>query len=155
MPPSPTQLYLVSSRFRRKISFVTSFTISNWLKKYYLSQLKKMELVKKICTITLTVGWLKKKQLDRAERHDFWPRLWLFFSPFLFPLKKEVRRKGEWMSKSVIKSHAFLLDQLLVCWLMLYYYYYNLILACKETQKISNIKIAVLIMHISCIFCYI
>ena len=34
-PNTPTQLSLVSIRFRRKISFVTSFTISNWLKKYY------------------------------------------------------------------------------------------------------------------------
>ena len=37
MPPTPTQLNLVSIRFRRKISFVTSFTIFNWLKKYYIS----------------------------------------------------------------------------------------------------------------------
>ena len=35
LPPTPTQLYLVSIKFRRKISFVTSFTISDWLKKYY------------------------------------------------------------------------------------------------------------------------
>ena len=35
LPPTLTQLYLVSIRFRRKISFVTSFTISDWLKKYY------------------------------------------------------------------------------------------------------------------------
>ena len=28
---------------------------------------------------------------DRAERHD--QRLWLFFSPFLFPPKKEKRRR--------------------------------------------------------------
>ena len=35
LPHTPTQLYLVSIRFRRKISFVTSFTISNRLKKYY------------------------------------------------------------------------------------------------------------------------
>ena len=33
--PTPTQLYLVWIRFRRKISFDTSFTISKWLKKYY------------------------------------------------------------------------------------------------------------------------
>ena len=32
--PHPTQLYLVWIRFRRKISSVTSFTISKWLKKY-------------------------------------------------------------------------------------------------------------------------
>ena len=38
LPPTPTQLYFVSIRFRRKISFVTSFTISNWLKKYYLDE---------------------------------------------------------------------------------------------------------------------
>ena len=35
LPPTPTQLYLVSIRFRHKISFVTTFTFSNWLKKYY------------------------------------------------------------------------------------------------------------------------
>ena len=38
LPPTPTQLYLVSIRFRRKISFDTSFTISNLLKKYYCIQ---------------------------------------------------------------------------------------------------------------------
>ena len=37
---------------------------------------------------------------DWAERHDFWPRLMLFFSSFLFPLKKEGRRKEEWDSKN-------------------------------------------------------
>ena len=35
LPPTPTQFYLVWIRFRRKISFVMSFTISEWLKKYY------------------------------------------------------------------------------------------------------------------------
>ena len=50
----------------------------------------------------------------RAERHDFWPRLWLFFSPFPYPPKKEGRRKGEWLAKIVIKSHAFLLDRLYI-----------------------------------------
>ena len=39
---------------------------------------------------------------DRAERYDFWPRLWLFVSV----------SKGEWISKMVIKGHAFLLDRL-------------------------------------------
>ena len=34
---APTQLYLVWIRHQRKISFVMSFTISNWLKKYYLA----------------------------------------------------------------------------------------------------------------------
>ena len=35
LPHTPTQFYLVWIRFWRKISFVTSFTISKWLKKYY------------------------------------------------------------------------------------------------------------------------
>ena len=30
--------------------------------------------------------------IDKAERYDFWPWPWLFFSPFLFHLKKEGRR---------------------------------------------------------------
>ena len=47
---------------------------------------------------------------DRVERHDFWPRVWLFFPLFSSLLKKEGRRKGEWIAKFVIKSHAFLLD---------------------------------------------
>ena len=42
--------------------------------------------------------------------HDLKSRLWLFFSPFLFPPKKEGRRKGELIAKIVILSHAFLLD---------------------------------------------
>ena len=32
--------------------------------------------------------------VDQAERHDLKSPLWLFFSPFIFPLKKEGRRKG-------------------------------------------------------------
>ena len=38
LPPTPTQHYLVSIRLQRKISFVTSFTISKWLKKYYSTE---------------------------------------------------------------------------------------------------------------------
>jgi hypothetical protein len=34
-------------------------------------------------------------QVDRAERHDLKSRLRLFFSPFLFPPKKEGKRKGK------------------------------------------------------------
>ena len=30
---------------------------------------------------------------DRAERLDFWSRLWLFFSPFIFPPKKRGKKK--------------------------------------------------------------
>ena len=30
-----------------------------------------------------------------AERHDFWQRLWLFFSPFLFPTKKKREEEKE------------------------------------------------------------
>ena len=32
---------------------------------------------------------------DQTERHEFCSRLWLFISPFLFPPKKEGRKKGE------------------------------------------------------------
>ena len=35
---NPTQHYLVWIRLQRKISFVTSFTNSKWLKKYYFRQ---------------------------------------------------------------------------------------------------------------------
>ena len=37
---------------------------------------------------------------DRSKRHDFWPRLWLFFSSLFFPPKKRGKRKGEWFSKN-------------------------------------------------------
>ena len=56
--------------------------------------------------------------MDQAERHDIWPRLWLFFSPFLSPSKKEGRRKGEWIARIIIKSHAFLLDHICVSFSM-------------------------------------
>ena len=46
--------------------------------------------------------------IDPAERHHFWPQLWLFFFSYL--LKKEGRRKGLWIANIVIKSYAFLLD---------------------------------------------
>ena len=45
--------------------------------------------------------WKKNLQIfswdykDRAERHDLKSLLWLFFSLFLFPPKKEGRKKGE------------------------------------------------------------
>ena len=39
--------------------------------------------------------------------HDFGPRLWLFYSPFLLPPKKDWRRKGEWISSN--QNHAFML----------------------------------------------
>ena len=35
LSPTPTQYYLVRIRLQRIISFVTSFKISKWLKKYY------------------------------------------------------------------------------------------------------------------------
>ena len=37
---------------------------------------------------------------DRAERHDFWPRLWLFFPPFIFPPKKKREGKRRMKSKN-------------------------------------------------------
>ena len=53
---------------------------------------------------------VESMKMHQAERHDFWPRLWLFSSPFLFRPIKQGRRKGEWIAKIVIKIHAFLLD---------------------------------------------
>ena len=37
---------------------------------------------------------------DRAERHDFWPRLWLFYFPFLFPPKIRGKKKRKMNSKN-------------------------------------------------------
>ena len=56
---------------------------------------------------------------DRAERHDFWSRvllyILLFFSPlFLGGKNKRGSRKGGWIAKLVVKSHAFLLEMLKV-----------------------------------------
>ena len=51
------------------------------------------------------------KQCDRAERHGFEPRLWLLFSPFLFPSKKRGNKKRRRNIKNMIKIPAFLLDQ--------------------------------------------
>ena len=67
--------------------------------------------------------WMSKRRaaigpplnLDRAEGHDFWPRLWLFFSPFVFPPKKK-REEEKWRAKIVIKSRAFLLDPKFAIW---------------------------------------
>ena len=49
--------------------------------------------------------------IDRAERYDLKSRLWIYFSPFLFPPKKRGKRKKRMNSKIVMLSHAFLLDQ--------------------------------------------
>ena len=59
---------------------------------------------------SLIIPLPRGNSIDRTERHDLKSRLWLFFYPFLFPLKKEGRRKGERIAKIVILSHAFLLD---------------------------------------------
>ena len=72
LPPTPTQLYLVSIRFQRKISFVTSFTISNWLKKYYFSlpprnQAKKRKDATKGDNLWFIVGY------NRKESNIRWP----------------------------------------------------------------------------------
>ena len=48
--------------------------------------------------------------------HDFGYSFILFSSL----LKKEERRKGEWTAKLVIKSHAFLLDQIISVWIFLF-----------------------------------
>ena len=37
--------------------------------------------------------WQSTFKIDRAERHDFRPRLWLFFSTFLFPPNKRRKKK--------------------------------------------------------------
>ena len=37
---------------------------------------------------------------DRAEGYDFWPRLWSFFSPFLFPPRKRGKKKRRMNSKN-------------------------------------------------------
>ena len=39
---------------------------------------------------------------DRAERHDFWPPLWLFSSPFLFPPKNRGKKKRRMNSKNLV-----------------------------------------------------
>ena len=39
--------------------------------------------------------YLKTLFEDRAEGHDFWERLWLFFSPFLFPPKIRGRKNSK------------------------------------------------------------
>ena len=43
---------------------------------------------------------------DRAKRHDLKSRLLVILFPFLFSPKK----RGKWLAKIVILSHAFLLD---------------------------------------------
>ena len=76
-----------------------------------------------LCLTYIAIAFIstKKKRIketlksDRAKRHDFWPRLWLFFSPFLFPLKKREEEKDNELEKIVNKGHAFLLD----LWLMI------------------------------------
>ena len=42
----------------------------------------------------------KSPILDRAERYDFGPRLWLFSSPILFPPNKRGKKKRRKNSKN-------------------------------------------------------
>ena len=52
-----------------------------------------------ICTICRTAPHASVKR-DQTERHDFWPRLWLFFSTFLFLPKKTEKKKRRMNSKN-------------------------------------------------------
>ena len=94
LPPSLLSLSLY-------ISLFPIFTPSYWASlhlflpcylKSILFYLLNVRDIKSIWSIKNCYLWHHK--LDRAERHCFWPQLWLFFSPFLLPQKKEGRRKG-------------------------------------------------------------
>ena len=50
----------------------------------------------------------KVKLLDRAERHDLKSRLWLLFSPFLFPPKRRGKKKRRMNSKNRVKSFCMI-----------------------------------------------
>ena len=67
---SPTQHYLVSIRLTRKISFVTSFTISKWLKKYYFQVCFWLSLKDKRLMVKPRVK-LVKEHPDPALHHRF------------------------------------------------------------------------------------
>ena len=77
---------------------------------------------------------------DRAERNGFWPRLLLFFSPFLFPPKKVEDEKENELAKIVMKSHAFLLD------LLVYFRIWNITNSCllNKGQRPSTLKHSIL-----------
>ena len=51
------------------------------------------------------------RKKDRAEKHDLESRFLLFILLFFFPLFIEERYKDGKITKVVILSHAFLLDQ--------------------------------------------
>ena len=61
LPPTPTQHYLVLITLQRIISFVMSFTISRWLKKYYYYDTFFIE--------RLTID---PKQITLLEKDIFW-----------------------------------------------------------------------------------
>ena len=70
LPPTPTQLYLVSIKFRRKISFVTSFTISDWSTYKVLFQaIKNLIVVNSIFyCLKLFLGFLTFKNEKDLEK---------------------------------------------------------------------------------------
>jgi hypothetical protein len=79
-----------------------TFLFQNMNRKWFISSLA----VKQRKNKYLNFIWFSSWNMDCYERHDFWPRLLLFFSPFLFPSKKEGRIKNV-LAKIVIKSQAF------------------------------------------------
>ena len=65
---------------------------NQWLRKKSSISNLKYGLSESLYHIHLWTDWM----IDRAERHNWKSRLWI--------------RKGEWIAKIVILSHAFLLD---------------------------------------------
>ena len=86
--------------------------------------IREFKLKHKIIIVVKMIKLSELRLKDRAERNNL-------KSSFLFPPKKEGRRKGEWIAQIVILSHAFLLNQIKS------YLDYNL------KNEVSNINVKV------------
>ena len=69
MPPTRTQHYLFLIIFRHKIIFVTSFTIFNWLKKYYYNILGGQLIYDQKIIKLFVYGQLKNQYMYTFKDH--------------------------------------------------------------------------------------
>ena len=94
LEPCSRKKDLFSQKKTQSYKLIKSFMIPYWPDRAKISRITILISLLCVCMHKFVfVSRVYLFQSKRAERHDFWPRLWLFSSSFLFPPKKEGSEK--------------------------------------------------------------